>query len=63
MDIVSGINPHHPGYTVDSDLKHSMLECVQYAKVRVDELGRVSLLTGATEDGVQYSEFHFGAGE
>ncbi len=35
----------------------------QYAKVRVDELGRVSLLTGATEDGVQYSEFHFGAGE
>jgi predicted ATPase len=35
----------------------------QYSHIRVDELGRVSLLTGATADGARYSEFHFGAGE
>ena len=35
----------------------------QYTHIRVDTKGRISLLTGYTEDGTQYSEFHFGAGE
>lgn len=35
----------------------------KYTHIRVDSKGRVSLLTGRTEDGTQYSEFHFGAGE
>jgi predicted ATPase len=35
----------------------------KYTHIRVDAKGRVSLLTGETEDGTQYSEFHFGAGE
>ncbi len=35
-----------------------------YSVVKIDERGRVILLTGQTEDGsIQYSEFHFGAGE
>jgi hypothetical protein len=35
-----------------------------YSIVRIDERGRITLLTGQTEDGsVKYSEFHFGAGE
>ncbi|WP_082578342.1 AAA family ATPase [Lysobacter sp. Root690] len=34
-----------------------------YSHIRVDNTGRVSLLTGATDDGTKYSEFHFGAGE
>lgn len=35
-----------------------------YTHIRVDELGRVSLLAGETEiGGTAYSEFHFGAGE
>jgi predicted ATPase len=34
-----------------------------YTHIRVDGLGKVSLLTGATESGTAYSEFHFGAGE
>lgn len=35
----------------------------RYSHIRVDETGRVSLLTGETDEGTQYSEFHFGAGE
>ncbi|MDZ5459278.1 AAA family ATPase [Azohydromonas lata] len=35
----------------------------RYSHVRVDRNGRVSLLTGQTDGGVGYSEFHFGAGE
>jgi predicted ATPase len=35
----------------------------KYTHIKVDEKGRVSLLTGETGDGTQYSEFHFGAGE
>lgn len=35
----------------------------RYSHVRVDRAGRVSLLTGQTDGGVGYSEFHFGAGE
>lgn len=35
----------------------------KYTHIRVDVKGRVSLLTGETGDGTQYSEFHFGAGE
>lgn len=35
----------------------------KYTHMRVDETGRVSLLTGVTDDGTAYSEFHFGAGE
>ncbi|WP_013208820.1 ATP-dependent nuclease [Ralstonia solanacearum] len=34
-----------------------------YTHIRVDDSGRVSLLTGTTERGTAYSEFHFGAGE
>lgn len=35
----------------------------KYTHVRIDEAGKISLLTGATDDGTTYSEFHFGAGE
>lgn len=34
-----------------------------YRQLHVDEKGRVTLLTGQSESGVNYSEFHFGAGE
>jgi predicted ATPase len=34
-----------------------------FSFVKVDELGRVTLLTGTTNEGKGYSEFHFGAGE
>jgi AAA15 family ATPase/GTPase len=34
-----------------------------YGRITVDNSGKVTLLTGKTEDGTQYSEFHFGAGE
>lgn len=34
-----------------------------YTHIRVDDSGRVSLLTGTTGKGTAYSEFHFGAGE
>lgn len=35
----------------------------KYSHLRVDEVGRVSLLAGKTDKGTAYSEFHFGAGE
>lgn len=35
----------------------------KYTHIRIDEAGKVSLLTGATDTGAAYSEFHFGAGE
>lgn len=35
----------------------------QYTHIRIDDKGKVSLLAGKTSEGVQYSEFHFGAGE
>jgi hypothetical protein len=35
----------------------------KYTHIRVDDAGKVSLLTGATDHGTAYSEFHFGAGE
>lgn len=35
----------------------------KFTHIRVDAKGRVSLLTGQTDEGTQYSEFHFGAGE
>lgn len=35
----------------------------QYSHIQLDNRGRVSLLTGQGEDGTNYSEFHFGAGE
>lgn len=34
-----------------------------YNHIRVDSKGRITLLTGKTQNGIQYSEFHFGAGE
>lgn len=34
-----------------------------YSRISVDNSGRVTLLTGTTETGTQFSEFHFGAGE
>lgn len=38
-------------------------DITNYSHIRVDKGGRVSLLTGATDTGTAYSEFHFGAGE
>ena len=35
----------------------------EYTHIKVDKKGRVSLLAGKTDNGTQYSEFHFGAGE
>lgn len=35
----------------------------KFTHMRIDSMGRVSLLTGQTDQGTQYSEFHFGAGE
>lgn len=34
-----------------------------FKRLRIDESGRVVLLTGKTKEGHGYSEFHFGAGE
>ncbi|RIA55901.1 ATP-dependent nuclease [Dichotomicrobium thermohalophilum] len=34
-----------------------------FQRLLIDDDGKVVLLTGKTEDGHQYSEFHFGAGE
>jgi predicted ATPase len=34
-----------------------------YSLISVDDRGRVSMLSGQTEDSTSYSEFHFGAGE
>lgn len=34
-----------------------------YQRLRIDDKGRITLLTGKTDGGIQYSEFHFGAGE
>lgn len=34
-----------------------------FRRLRIDNSGRISLLTGKTADGHGYSEFHFGAGE
>ncbi|MGV3459655.1 MAG: ATP-dependent nuclease [Flavobacterium sp.] len=34
-----------------------------YSRITVDNNGKVTLLTGVTENGTQFSEFHFGAGE
>jgi AAA15 family ATPase/GTPase len=35
----------------------------EYSEIRIDEKGEVSFLTGVTLGGIEYSEFHFGAGE
>jgi AAA15 family ATPase/GTPase len=34
-----------------------------YSELKIDQRGEVSFLTGKTENGIEYSEFHFGAGE
>lgn len=34
-----------------------------FNNVFIDKSGKVTLLTGKTEEGIEYSEFHFGAGE
>jgi len=34
-----------------------------FQSIRVDDKGRVTLLSGTTGNGIKYSEFHFGAGE
>jgi predicted ATPase len=34
-----------------------------FRQLNIDNTGRVTLLTGATREGTNYSEFHFGAGE
>ncbi len=38
-------------------------DIAKYTHIRVDNSGKVSLLTGTTSTGTSYSEFHFGAGE
>lgn len=35
----------------------------KYSIVKADKFGNISILTGRTENGSSYSEFHFGAGE
>jgi AAA15 family ATPase/GTPase len=35
----------------------------KYTEIRIDEKGSVTFLTGVTTEGIEYSEFHFGAGE
>ncbi|WP_169330983.1 ATP-binding protein [Deinococcus gobiensis] len=35
----------------------------KFSHIKIDKLGRISLLAGVTADGKSYSEFHFGAGE
>lgn len=34
-----------------------------YSQILVSDKGKITLLTGKTDQGVEYSEFHFGAGE
>ena len=34
-----------------------------YTQIKIDDLGKVTFFTGRTENGTEYSEFHFGAGE
>lgn len=34
-----------------------------YSRISVDSSGKITLLTGSTNNGTQFSEFHFGAGE
>ncbi|EJL83313.1 hypothetical protein PMI16_04323 [Herbaspirillum sp. CF444] len=34
-----------------------------YSQIQIDTKGSITLLTGQTSTGVEYSEFHFGAGE
>lgn len=58
--------------TTGLELEASILEAIEkilgkdvsgYKYLNVDANGRLTLLTGQTETGSQYSEFHFGAGE
>jgi len=35
----------------------------EYTQIKVDPKGGVTFLTGKTDSGIEYSEFHFGAGE
>ena len=35
----------------------------KYSEIKINERGDVTFLTGVTNNGVEYSEFHFGAGE
>ncbi|MED4351918.1 AAA family ATPase [Schinkia azotoformans] len=63
-------------FTVNSsqinDFEQTVLDAVEkilgksvvgYKYIQVDSKGRVSLLTGTSESGTEFSEFHFGAGE
>jgi predicted ATPase len=38
-------------------------DVTQFRRLRVDESGKITFLTGMTKAGESYSEFHFGAGE
>lgn len=44
------------GRILDKDINN-------FSQLKVDNRGKVTLLTGRTEQGLTYSEFHFGAGE
>ncbi|WP_306009572.1 ATP-dependent endonuclease [Bacillus sp. MMSF_3328] len=55
-----------------SEFEETVLQAVEkilgksvegYKHIQVDNKGRVSLLTGISEVGTEFSEFHFGAGE
>jgi predicted ATPase len=63
-------------FTVNStqinDFEQTVLDAVEkilgksvvgYKHIKVDDRGRVSLLTGTSAIGTEFSEFHFGAGE
>jgi hypothetical protein len=55
-----------------TDFEQTVLDAVEkilgksvagFKHIRVDHRGKVSLLTGISEAGSEFSEFHFGAGE
>jgi len=48
---------------IDSSQKILGKNLENYTKISVDDSGKVTLLTGETENGIKFSEFHFGAGE
>jgi predicted ATPase len=58
-DRIASLTPE----VVDASQKILGKDISRFSHVSVDSRGRVSLLTGQTDNGQQFSEFHFGAGE
>ena len=48
---------------IDASQKILGKDLTDYTRINVDGNGKVTLLTGSTPSGTQFSEFHFGAGE